>query len=212
MTRILFLWLALIGFWLPWLARPASALQLSAYELAEWQMFAPQVLFGGVGLSRVSFLAGAAALCVAFGAPAGWAWRERRWGELVLIATGAALAAGTALPYYPYVLSAYQDPEFATQFWMTVAAVGLAGILAVLPERWASTGAMVAVGFALWWPLSALLTLHPIAESILAGPWPIGPGPIVYATSLALAAVALFHAATRRRYPFSTGTRTNKEA
>jgi hypothetical protein len=212
MSSTPFLWLALIGFWLPWLAQPASALQLSAYELAEWQMFAPQVLFGDVGLNRMSFLAGAAALCVAFGMPVGRARRGHRRGELVLSVTGAALAAGTALPYYPYVLSAYQDPEFATQFWMTAAAVGLAVILAGLPDRWASGGAVVAVGFAIWWPLSALLTLRPIGESILAGPWPIGPGPIVYAAGLALAALALFHAATRRRYPFSTSKDTNTEA
>lgn len=195
-----FLWLALIGFWLPWLARPASTLQLSAYELAEWQMFAPQVLFGGVGLNRVSFLAGPAALCVAFGAAGGRAWRARRWAELALIVVGAGLAVGTSLPYYPYVLTAYQDPEFVTQFWMTVGAGGLGVVLAVLPERAASVGAIGALGVAAWWPISALLTLRPIAESILAGPWPIGPGLVIYAIGLALAAVSLGYTATRRRY------------
>jgi hypothetical protein len=201
MPSTLYLWLALIGFWLPWLARPAGALQLSAYELSEWQMFSPQILFGGVGLTRLSFLGGAAALCIAFGAAGGRAWRVRRWAELITIVAGASLAVGTALPYYPYVLNAYADPEFATQFWMTVAAIGLGLTLAVLPERLASAGALLALAFALWGPISALLTLRPVAESILAGPWPIGPGPIVYAAGLILGALAFGRALTRRAYP-----------
>ena len=56
--------LAWIGYWGPWLDHPAAALQLNAYDLAEWITRLPEVRAGTLALSRLDFLLPLACLSV----------------------------------------------------------------------------------------------------------------------------------------------------
>jgi hypothetical protein len=137
--------LALAGYWLPWLTAPAAALRLNGYELSEWITYLPGVRDGSLSLSRLLFLlplaclAGLLALAASRSAdpppvyilggepqsprPRG-ARRPRSGlsallpvagpGGWVLFALGI-LCALVIIPPYPYLLTAYADPEYRLQ-------------------------------------------------------------------------------------------------
>ena len=138
--------LALIGYWAPWLAGPAAALQLNAYELSEWLTFLPAAQSGALPIDRLAFLLPGACLAGLLGLAAGEfdgrpagrgrlaAWLPGNWVGWGLLAL-AGLCALAVFPYYPYFLNAYADPEFSLQFWaacVTAAGVPLAIALALL--------------------------------------------------------------------------------
>ena len=56
MAQLAALGLALVGYWLPWLAVSPAALRLNGYELSEWVTFLPGVRDGTLPLSRLLFL------------------------------------------------------------------------------------------------------------------------------------------------------------
>lgn len=178
--------LALAGYWLPWLAHPAAALQLNAYELSEWVTFLPGVQLGELPFGRLTFLVPSACLALLFAlaaarmrrAPArGWVtallpdslWS---WGLLTL----ALLSAITVFPYYPYFLTAYNDPEFGLQFWLACAVLLGLPFALWLPDHLAGLFqlalALIGLGFSVW----ALWSLWPIATELLGTTWPIGWG------------------------------------
>ena len=60
--NIVGLGLAWLGYWAPWIAHRAAALNLNGYELAEWITRLPAGRDGSLPLSRIDFLAPLAAL------------------------------------------------------------------------------------------------------------------------------------------------------
>lgn len=200
---------ALAGYWLPWLAGPAAALQLNAYELSEWVTFLPGVFIGELPFGRLSFLLPSACLAGLFAIaaararqapPRGWLgawWPEGPlgWGLVAL----AGLCVAAVFPYYPYLLTAYADPAagFQMQFYVAVAATLALPLLVVAPDDVASLAqiALAVTGAA----LSAWLVwaVQPAAAEVLGQPWPLGPGGGVAVIGFGLAALngwrRLFH-------------------
>jgi hypothetical protein len=178
--------LALLGFWMPWLDHPAAALRLNAYELSEWVTFLPAVRAGELAVSRLAFLVPSACLAVLMAIASARTraghtrhWRDALrpralagWGLLAL----AGLCVTAVFPYYPYILSAYADPEFQTQFFVACAAVLGIVVVFALPE---DVNALLEIGLALLglgmsvWTLSAL---QPVASQLLGQVWVLGWG------------------------------------
>lgn len=193
-----------LGFWGPWLAHPAAALQLNAYELSEWVTFLPAVQAGQVPLNRLAFLAPSACLAVlcalavrGAGAAPG-AGRTRGWlGALLpdsllgwLLLGLAALSAMTVFPYYPYLLTAYADPEFQGQLVVAGLTTLAAGVALLLPDdanALAQIAAALVGGVLSVW---ALVTLWPATLELLGPAWTLGWG---WAALLLSFASALIH-------------------
>lgn len=201
--------LALAGYWLPWLTHPVAALRLNGYELSEWVTFLPGVRDGTLPLSRLVFLLPLGCLALLLGLAASWQASPRPrllsaaasetvrpapptglngllpgihgpggWGLLLL----GLVCAFVVFPPYPYLLTAYADPEYRTQLFaaslgVVILLLGLylpSDLKAVLQIILAALGG----GLGLW----SLLTLRPVASSLLGMPWPIGLGwPIMLA-------------------------------
>ncbi|MGQ0600767.1 MAG: hypothetical protein ACT4QE_03620, partial [Anaerolineales bacterium] len=143
----------LLGYWMPWLALPAAALQLNAYELSEWVTFLPSVQLGEVAFNRLSFLIPAACLALLFALASAQMrspsrriifaiWPDSILGWALLVCAGLSVAA--VFPYYPYVLTAYKDPEFQTQFFLACAVV-LGIVLAFIMPEWLNGLAQIAL-------------------------------------------------------------------
>jgi len=191
--------LTLLGYWWPWLAHPAGALQLNAYELSEWVEFLPGVFTGELPFARLTFLLPCACLTVLFGlaaarvrraAPRGWLdalWPDSvpGWGLLLC----AGLSAAAVFPYYPYLLSAYADPEFQAQFFIACAATLAVPLALLLPEEVAALAqialAVIGLSISAW----ALWALWPTASEVLHAAWPLGWGWPVTLLGFAAAAV-----------------------
>ena len=166
--------LALLGYWSPWLSLPPAALRLNGYDLAEWITFLPGVRDGSLHLNRLSFLMPLACVALLLGiASARFPWRSPiRWGLLLL---GLA-SAYNVFPAYPYILTAYADPEFQMQFSVACIAVVALGLSAFLPAAWLTAPQ---IGLALtgaWYGAASLLALRPAAAELMAEPWPVGIG------------------------------------
>ncbi|MCC7361643.1 MAG: hypothetical protein IT317_19320 [Anaerolineales bacterium] len=196
--------LALAGYWLPWLTHPAAALRLNGYELSEWVTFLPAVRDGSSSLTRLAFLLPLAALALlcalAAARPASTlnlpplgegaarrpapATRARLWGLLpnmagplgwLFLALGL-LCALIVFPPYPYLLTAYADPEYQPQ--LLAAALTLIGVMVVvfLPaDLGAALQTLLALG-ALALGAWALAAVQPSASDLLGAPWAVGLG------------------------------------
>ena len=194
--------LALVGYWLPWLTHPAAALRLNGYELSEWVTFLPGVRDGSLPVSRLAFLLPLVCLALLFGlvasrprrAPAQLLGRPssdepsvgrtglsallppvRGLGGWGLLATGVVCDL-IVFPPYPYILTAYADPEFRTQLF--VAALGLIALFfeLYLPADLKAGLQIILAGAAAGLGLRTLLVVRPVASSLLGTPWPIGLG------------------------------------
>lgn len=198
MSRLLplSLFLALLGFWMPWLALPAGALQMNAYELSEWVTFLPGVFIGELPFNRLTFLIPAACLTVLFALAAA---RTRNtstkswirailpqtwpgWGLLLL----AALCLSAVFPYYPYILTAYQDPEFQMQFFVACVATLAVPLALLLPRDVGLLAqimlAIIGLGYSTW----AMWQLWPVASELLRNAWPLGWGWLLTLVGFAL--------------------------
>jgi hypothetical protein len=198
--------LALAGYWLPWLTAPAAALRLNGYELSEWITYLPGVRDGSLSLSRLLFLlplaclAGLLALAASRSAdpppvyilggepqsprPRG-ARRPRSGlsallpvagpGGWVLFALGI-LCALVIIPPYPYLLTAYADPEYRLQLFVSLFLLIALPLALYLPDQVKATAqaGLAAAGGALG--LWSLLTVRPVASELLGAPWAIGLG------------------------------------
>jgi hypothetical protein len=195
--------LALAGYWSPWLTHATAALRLNGYELSEWVTFLPGVRSGELPLSRLLFLLPLACLALLLslvatrvpvrlaapplGQPVARAPQPRRpgWAAALPAVAGpwawpllgaAALCAFIILPPYPYILTAFRDPEFQAQFF--IACSTLLGLLfvAYLPVE-LKDGLQVLLGAAgTLLGAFALLNVRPVASALLNMPWPIGLG------------------------------------
>ena len=199
---------ALLGYWMPWLALPAVALQLNAYELSEWVTFMPAVQLGEVPFNRLSFLIPAACLALLFALasaqsrtarrrPALAIWPDSMWGWVLLGCAGLSVAA--VFPYYPYLLTAYGDPEFQAQFFVACAVVAGIGLAFITPDWLSSLApialAVIGIGYSLW----ALWALLPVAAELLRAPWPVGWGWPLTLVGLALVVAAEWRTLFRPR-------------
>lgn len=180
--------LQLAGAVTAWIPHPAAALRLTALDLFVVVRLLPPVRDGAVQIAREVFLlpllvpAGVLALIPTF------CVRPRavfRYGGPLL---GAALAL-TALPPYPPILSAWRNPQYQGQFFLTVGFCGLA-LLSLwagrLPER-VRGGIVAALALGGWLlPYLALLRGLPLFTALYGNPLGIGPGVVLSALGAGL--------------------------
>jgi hypothetical protein len=205
---------ALTGYFAPWLAHPAAALRLNGYELSEWVTLLPGVRDGSLPVSRLLLLAPLACLGLLFGlASSSLATRpapplparDARHGPtsgLFILKPGwhwvpvgvGMLCALLLVPPWPYVLTAYADPEYQAQLFLALAAV--VTIPALPYVRGALNGGLQALlaGGAGFLSLWTLVVIRPAASELLSNQWTIGPGWI--AALLAFGALAAAGLAT----------------
>jgi hypothetical protein len=195
--------LALVGYWLPWLTHPVAALRLNGYELSEWVTFLPGVRDGSLPLGRLVFLLPLGCLALLFGLAATWqVSRPPRlltassiepartgprsglnallpsvrgvggWGLLLI----SLVCVFIVFPPYPYLLTAYADPEYRTQLFVASFGVVLLLLALYLPSDFKAALQIVLAalggGLGLW----GLLVLHPAAVGLLGASWAIGLG------------------------------------
>lgn len=195
--RVSFLALALVGYWSPWLTHPAAALRLNGYELSEWVTFLPSVRAGewplaylpfSLFFARLAFLLPLACLALLL-AIAAYRFRpaagpRRSWWQAAIptsvlswiLLLLALVFCYTVFPPYPYLLTAYRDPEFELHFFAACAT--LAGLLLVpflTAELKDALQTLLAAAGGLF-GLVALLAVQPTASNVLQAVWPIGPG------------------------------------
>lgn len=110
------------GYFGPWAAHPAAGLTLSADDLAEWVKFLPIYKAGDSGLIRELFFISIWLLPIGLGllAQGVRARSVTSWTIKLSLLALAVLLAFTPLPKYPELLTAYQAPEFAPTFWLTL--------------------------------------------------------------------------------------------
>lgn len=184
--------LVLAGAVAPWIPHRAAALRLNALDLFVVVRLLPPVRDGWVRVARESFLlpllvpalvlALAPTLCI----------RPRglfRYGAPLL---GATLSL-TMLPPYPPILTAWQDPLYRGQLFLTVGFCGLALLspwAGRLPER--MRGGLMALLALVGWllPLLAFLRVRPIFAALYGTPVGVGPGLILGALGAGLVIVA----------------------
>lgn len=173
--------LTLFGFWLPWLAPDPVGLNLNGFELSDWVMLSPDVLYRAYPLNRLSYLGVTACLTIGFGVALGQARVGRNWRSWIAQPATWALAFGllaaflTTLPYFPHSLTGWREPEWRLQ-WLAALGALAGGLLGVIVPI--GLGRLALVGLALggahlafwsWW-----LT-RPLAEMLL-GSAPTGLG------------------------------------
>jgi hypothetical protein len=194
--------LALVGYWLPWLTHPDAALRLNGYELSEWVTYLPGVRAGSLPVSRLLFLLPLACLAILLGLAATWqatrpvavltvtagpAHTGPRSGVNALLPTIqglggwallvlAAVCAFTVFPPYPYLLTAYADPEYRAQLFSAALVVIVLLLALYLPTDFKAAVqialAALGGGLAVW----GLLAVWPTASSLLGATWPLGLG------------------------------------
>ncbi|MGH2522685.1 MAG: hypothetical protein ACRDH2_09315 [Anaerolineales bacterium] len=180
--------LALFGYWTPWLTHPAASLRLNGYELSEWVTFLPGVRAGALPLSRLAFLTPLACLALLLGVAA-FRFRQpgppRRnwlltlvpdspWGGGLLFA--ALLCCVTVFPPYPYLLTAYADPEYRLQLLVAIVTLLGLGLIPFLTKGMQDVlqvmAALVAGALGVW----LLVNVQAEASRLLNATWPVGPG------------------------------------
>jgi hypothetical protein len=146
MAKLIFIALLVIaaGYFGPWAAQPAAGLNLSADDLAEWVKFLPVYQAGNSGLIRELFFSSIWLVPIGLGLLAG---RSRSWLIRLSLLGLALLLVFTPLPKYPELITAYQAPEFAPTFWITVGSLVITIALGLLGPRMLRADRVVA---ALW--------------------------------------------------------------
>ena len=130
----LFIALALIGagYFGAWVWHPTAALTYSADDLGEWLKFFPIVQAGQSGIVRELFYLPIWITAIGLDLFAG---RVKSIGWKMMLVGLSALLVFTPLPKYPELLTAYRTSEFAPTFWITVASLLIAIVLAIFGGR-----------------------------------------------------------------------------
>lgn len=173
--------LGLAGAVTPWLPHPAAALRLTALDLFVVVRLLPPVRDGVVRVAREVFLLPLLAPALVLALAPTFCARPRRLFRYGAPLFGAILSL-TMLPPYPPILTAWRDPLYRGQFFLTVGFCGLA-LLSLwagrLPER-VRGGLVALLGFVGWLlPSLAFLRVHPIFAALYGTPLGIGPGLIL---------------------------------
>lgn len=172
---------ALLGFWLPWLAPDSVGLQLNGFELSDWVMLSPDVLYRAYPLNRLSYLTVTACLTVAFGLALGRTRLGRGWRAGLsrpgtwALALGLAASFFTTLPYFPHALIGWREPEWQQQWLVAVGALGLAVIGVVAPGWLARLGLVGLAAMGAWLAYQAWTLTQPLAQALI-GSAPTGVG------------------------------------
>lgn len=186
--QTLSLLLALIGYWTPWLTHRAVALRLNGYELSEWVTFLPGVRDGSLPFNRLAFLIPLACLALLLGIAASRfrptatppsSWLRLKWPRSIIgwvLLVLAALCCYTIFPPYPYLLTAYADPEFQLQFFVALATLFGLILTLYLPVGLNTVLQILLAGLGGAYGLWTLLAVRPVASALLNAPWAIGLG------------------------------------
>ena len=182
------------GYWAPWIAHRAAALQWSGYELAEWSSRLPGVRDGSLRLSRLDFLAplSAIALITALAARDG---RQPSWLSWAARAL-ALLGAIAILPEYPDLVIAHADAELRPVLILGVATVLVTAAILVWGSReptwpWlprylgaAMIGLLAAVAFG--FTVRALVVVWPALAVLFDAAPRLNWGPVALVVGLCL--------------------------
>ena len=183
--------LLLIGHFAPWVAHKTAALTLSAHELAVFTHFTPGA---GVFLNQWFYLPlWAAALAGALLA-----------GDIpdkinrMLAAVGCAAVASLGMPGYPQILTAFRNPDYQLQFFISLAVIILIIVIALLRLGQRVRPHMRVIAIATLFTLSAVplagyLAVKPAIEQLYNDPVGIGAGwwLTLFAVILGLASIAI---------------------
>jgi hypothetical protein len=185
---------AWLGYFSPWLWPVPVALRLSAHDLVEWMTFEQTVRDGTFPVTRLDLLwplAGIAlltALALAHLHDPSFASEPARLLSVLLRPDnlgGLALdvfAAYLILPAYPFLITAYRDPELAPQFWLGVAsalAALLVSVLSLLRPAWAVCLTPLIALVSLIASIRACLLVAPPIAGALTHPVPLGYGAVL---------------------------------
>ncbi len=193
--------LGLAGAVMPWIPHRAAALRLTALDLFVVVRLLPPVRDGMVRVARESFLLTFLTPALVLALMPAFCTRPRgllRYGASL---SGAILSL-TMLPPYPPILTAWRDPLYRSQFFLTVGFCGLA-LLSLWGWRWPERvrGGLVAllalIGGLL--PSLSFLRVRPLFTALYGTPVSIGPGFILGALSVGLVVAAGAAAALSRR-------------
>ena len=186
------------GYWAPWIAHRAVALQWNGYELAEWSTRLPGVRDGSLGLGRLDFLAPLSAISLLTALAAYPAIADRppawlRWPAGLL----ALLGAFAVLPEYPDILIAHADAELRPRLILGLATVlATAAILVsrgrgltrlpVLPRYFTAAARWILVAIALGFTVRALVVVRPALAVIFDAAPRLNWGPVALLVGLCL--------------------------
>jgi hypothetical protein len=161
----------LLGHLLPWAAHPTAALTRSGHELSISTNFTPGA---GIFLNEWFLMPlWASAVLIALAA----ASRKRGLGRWVGLGLGL-LVASLGLPAYPHLLTAYANPDYQLQFFLTLGAFALIGAIALRgPLRpLLRLILVVACAIASTVPLVGYFAVKPFIEALYRGPIGVGVG------------------------------------
>ena len=196
----------LLGHLLPWVAHPTSALTRSGHELSISTNFTPGA---GIFLNEWFLLPlWASAVLIVLAA----ASRERGVGRWVGLGLGL-LVASLGLPAYPHLLTAYANPGYQLQFFLTLGAFALIGAIALRgPLRpLLRLILVVACAIASTVPLVGYFAVKPFIEALYRGPIGVGAGWWLTLLGVALLLVSagakmLYQVAPKRRIQSSSSS------
>jgi hypothetical protein len=138
---------ALAGYFGPWTWHPAVVFRYSADDLAEFVKFMPAVKSGQVLITRELFFLPIWLVSIGIALWLG-SYVRRQWIRW-LVGLLVMYAAVWPMPSYPFILDAYQSPEFGLSFWASVVVAVLCiaamAIGARIPNR-ARTVAWILIG------------------------------------------------------------------
>ncbi|HXF62406.1 MAG TPA: hypothetical protein VNK95_12360 [Caldilineaceae bacterium] len=183
-------WLALAGYFGPWIGHPVAGLVITGLDLGEYVKFLPPVRSGAVWLWRPGFYAplvavSAGCILAAFRQELGYRW----WMRAALLA--AALAAALNLLPPAWTPARLLEPEFR---WQMAALAGLLAallispFLALLPRRLAAAAVTLLALAGLIFPAQGFFAVLPTIAELYNRPlrpawglWLMLTGLLVYA-------------------------------
>ncbi|MBN1954109.1 MAG: hypothetical protein JW900_03560 [Anaerolineae bacterium] len=197
----------IVGGVAPWIPHRAAGLNIGGFALFESSKFLPLVRSGEVPLWREAFLLPLLTMAVLLAtstAILAAQSRPRRW-ILPLIAAPIALAA---LPPYPAILTAHQNPEYQGQLLLALAALSF-----ILAGPWIHhlprpSHSILAVLFVLGGLVPALLNLarvRPLFARLYDAPVGIGWGTGIYLLGCVMVLAGVILAETAKRPAIDAG-------
>lgn len=162
----------LAGHFAPWVAHKTAALTLSAHELAVFTHFTPGA---GIFLNQWFYLPLWSAAIIGALLAGGIADRVNR----VLAALGCAVIASLGMPGYPQVLTAFRNPDYQLQFYISLL-VFIAVFAAAFAPFFRRPNAIAVVQSVFFVaaavPLAGYLAVKPAIEQLYAEGVGIGAG------------------------------------
>ncbi len=164
----------LLGHFLPWAMHTTAPLTRSGHDLSISTNFTPGA---GIFLNEWFLLPlwSAAILIALIVSSSRFATRR----PLRFVGFGLALVvASLGLPAYPHVLTAYADPDYRLQFFVTLGVFALisAIVFAGLPQLWLRSAVRIACALAAAVPLFGYFAVRPFIEVLYQSAVGVGIG------------------------------------